>query len=522
MNKPTIQLGLRENWAQFSLLVLVNAFVGAMVGMERSILPAIAEDEFQLAARTAILSFIVVFGVTKALTNYFAGRWSDRFGRKAVLIAGWLVAAPVPLLLMWAPSWAWILAANVLLGVSQGLTWSTTVIMKIDLAGPKNRGLAMGLNEFAGYFAVALSALATGFIAAEVGLRPQPFYLGVGFVALGTLLSVFAVKETLHHVTHESKLAGTAAHDTLSQREVITRTSFTDPDLSSVSQAGLVNNLNDGMAWGLFPLVFAAANMSLAEIGTLAAIYPAVWGLAQLVTGAWSDRIGRKGLIVAGMWMQAAGIVVIARGSSFAVFATGAVLLGLGTAMVYPTLLAAIGDVAHPSWRASSVGVYRLWRDMGYAVGALVAGIVADAFGLSAAMLTIAALTFASGVVVAVRMRETLRRDTPSKPAKPSARCIEPEALAQLPAAVVIDVRSPDEYGEGHVDGALNIPLDVLADRAAELSTDAPLVTACGKGGGRSERGAALLRGLGFASARSLCGGTAAWLAQRPLTSRGA
>ncbi|MCB9762110.1 MAG: MFS transporter [Alphaproteobacteria bacterium] len=522
MSKPAIQLGLRENWAQFSLLVLVNAFVGAMVGMERSILPAIAEDEFELAARTAILSFIVVFGVTKALTNYFAGRWSDRFGRKHVLVAGWLLAAPVPFLLMWAPSWSWILAANVLLGVSQGLTWSTTVIMKIDLAGPKNRGLAMGLNEFAGYFAVALSALATGFIAAEVGLRPQPFYLGVGFVLLGTLLSVFAVKETLHHVAHESKLAGAAEHDTLSQREVIARTSLTDPDLSSVSQAGMVNNLNDGMAWGLFPLVFAAAGMSLQQIGWLAAIYPAVWGMGQLVTGAWSDRIGRKGLIVAGMWTQAAGILAVALGSGFWVFVLGAVLLGLGTAMVYPTLLAAIGDVAHPSWRASSVGVYRLWRDMGYAVGALLAGIVADAFGLSAATLTIAALTFASGVVVAVRMRETLRREAPSEPAVPGTNCIEPEALAQLPGAVVIDVRSPAEYAEAHVDGALNIPLDLLADRAAELSTDAPLVTACGKGGGRSEQGAALLRELGFASVRSLCGGTSAWLARRPLPSRGA
>jgi MFS family permease len=481
--------------------------------MERSILPAIAEDEFELAARTAILSFIVVFGVTKALTNYFAGRWSDRFGRKHVLVAGWLVAAPVPFLLMWAPSWSWILAANVLLGVSQGLTWSTTVIMKIDLAGPKNRGLAMGLNEF--YFAVALSALATGFIAAEVGLRPQPFYLGVGFVLLGTLLSVFAVKETLHHVAHESKLAGTAEHDTLSQREVITRTSFTDPDLSSVSQAGLVNNLNDGMAWGLFPLVFAAAELSLQQIGWLAAIYPAVWGMGQLVTGAWSDRIGRKGLIVAGMWTQAAGILAVALGSGFWVFVLGAVLLGLGTALVYPTLLAAIGDVAHPSWRASSVGVYRLWRDMGYAVGALLAGIVADAFGLSAATLTIAALTFASGVVVAVRMRETLRREAPRDRAKRNASCIEPEALDRTEGAVVIDVRSPDEYAHAHVDDALNIPLDVLAERAAELSTDALLITACGKGGGRSEQGAALLRGLGFASVRSLCGGTAAWLARR-------
>jgi MFS family permease len=422
MSQAAIQLGLRENLAQFSLLVLVNAFVGAMVGMERSILPAIAEEEFQLAARTAILSFIVVFGVTKALTNYFAGRFSDSFGRKHVLVAGWLIAAPVPFLLMWAPSWAWILGANVLLGVSQGLTWSTTVIMKIDLAGPKNRGLAMGLNEAAGYFAVALSALGTGFIAAEVGLRPEPFYLGVGFVVLGTLLSVFAVKETLHHVAHESKLTGAAADPALSQREIVLRTSLTDPDLSSVSQAGLVNNLNDGMAWGLFPLVFAAAHMSLGEIGTLAAIYPAVWGLAQLVTGAWSDRIGRKGLIVAGMWTQAAGIVVIALGASFAVFALGAVLLGLGTAMVYPTLLAAIGDVAHPSWRASAVGVYRLWRDMGYAVGALLAGIVADAFGLAAATLTIAGLTFASGVLVAIRMRETLRR-APVAPAIVAGGC---------------------------------------------------------------------------------------------------
>jgi MFS family permease len=428
VSAPSVQLGVRENLAQFSLLVVVNAFVGAMVGMERSILPAIAEDEFHLAARTAILSFIVVFGVTKALTNYFAGRWSDRHGRKVVLVAGWLVAAPVPFLLMWAPSWSWILAANVLLGVSQGLTWSTTVIMKIDLAGPNKRGLAMGLNEFAGYFAVALSALATGYIAAEFGLRPEPFYLGVGFVVLGTLLSVLVVRETRHHVAHESKLTGAAAHDTLSPREVITRTSFTDPDLSSVSQAGMVNNLNDGMAWGLFPLVFAAANMSLAQIGTLAAIYPAVWGLGQLFTGAWSDRVGRKRLIVAGMWTQAAGIVVIALGSSYAVFATGAVLLGLGTAMVYPTLLAAIGDVAHPSWRASSVGVYRLWRDMGYAVGALLAGVVADAFGLSAATLTIAALTFVSGVVVALRMRETLGRGEQQESARPDASGVEPEA----------------------------------------------------------------------------------------------
>ena len=404
-----VRLGLRENLAQFSLLVVVNAFVGAMIGMERSILPAIAEHDFQLAARTAVLSFIVVFGATKAFTNYLAGRLSDRFGRKHVLVGGWLVAAPVPFLLMWAPNWSWVLFANVLLGVSQGLTWSTTVIMKIDLAGPKNRGLAMGLNEFAGYFAVAASALGTGWIAAQYGLRPEPFYLGVAFVLAGLGLSALAVRETKQHAAHESKLHGTLPHGGgPTQREVFWRTSFVDRNLSSVSQAGLVNNLNDGMAWGLFPLFFATAHMTIAQIGTLAAIYPAIWGVAQLFTGAWSDRIGRKWLIAAGMWVQAVGIGVVILSATFGGFGTGAALLGLGTAMVYPTLLAAIGDVAHPSWRASSVGVYRLWRDLGYAVGALLAGITADALGLPSAMWIIAALTFVSGLSVALRMSETL------------------------------------------------------------------------------------------------------------------
>jgi MFS family permease len=405
-----VRLGLRENLPQFSLLVLVNAFVGAMVGMERSILAPIAEKEFLLAAKTAVLAFIVVFGVSKALTNYLAGRLSDRFGRKHILVGGWLVAVPVPFLLMWAPSWNWVLVANALLGVSQGLTWSTTVIMKIDLAGAKNRGLAMGLNEFAGYFAVGGSALTTGWIAAHFGLRPQPFYLGVVFVACGLLLSVFAVRETRHHVAAETKLAGELAPENVpTQREVFWRTTLLDRNLSAVSQAGLVNNLNDGMAWGLFPLFFAAAKMSLEQIGVLAAVYPATWGIAQLFTGAWSDRVGRKWLIASGMWVQAFGIAVVILSSGFAGFAAGAVLLGLGTAMVYPVLLAAIGDVAHPSWRASSVGVYRLWRDLGYALGALLAGIAADALGLSSAMWIVAALTFASGLVVSVRMRPTAR-----------------------------------------------------------------------------------------------------------------
>ena len=405
---PAPTLGLRANLWQFSLLVVVNAFVGAMVGMERSILPAIAEDEFALAARTAVLSFIVVFGVSKAITNYLAGHLSDAYGRKLILVAGWLVAVPVPFILMWAPTWSWILFANLLLGVSQGFTWSTTVIMKIDLAGPERRGLAMGLNEFAGYFAVAAAALATGYVASVWGLRPEPFYLGVGFVVCGLLLSVLLVRETSHHADHEASLAGAEqAADMPGKREVFLRTSFADRNLSSISQAGLVNNLNDGMAWGLFPLFFAAAGMSLQQIGWLAAIYPAVWGVGQLYTGALSDRIGRKGLIAGGMWVQAAGIGVLAMSSGFTGFAAGAVLLGAGTAMVYPTLLAAIGDTVSPSWRASAVGVYRLWRDLGYAVGAALAGIVADLAGLDASLWLIAALTFLSGVVVSVRMRET-------------------------------------------------------------------------------------------------------------------
>ncbi|MGE5562474.1 MAG: MFS transporter [Bacillota bacterium] len=402
------ELGLRANLAQFALLVLVNAFVGGMVGIERSIPPALAQHEFGLAERTAILSFIAVFGVTKAAANYFAGRLGDRLGRKPVLVLGWLLAAPAPFLLMWAPTWGWVIVANIFLGVSQGLTWSTAVIMKIDLAGPANRGLAMGLNEFAGYFAVALAAWATGYIAAVHGLRPEPFYLGVLFLICGLSLSALAVRETHRHAAHEAASMGGAAP--ISQREIFWRTTLRERNLSAATQAGLVNNLNDGLAWGLFPLIFAAAGLGLKQIGVLAGLYPAVWGIAQLVTGALSDRLGRKWLIAAGMWLQAAGITVIAIVWSYAAFATGAVFLGVGTAMVYPTLLAAIGDVAHPSWRASAVGVYRLWRDLGYALGALIAGVVADYFGLTQAALVVAILTFISGLIVAFRMSETPQR----------------------------------------------------------------------------------------------------------------
>ena len=406
-NGPVVRLGLRENITQFSLLVLVNAFVGAMAGMERSILPLLAEAEFQLAARTAILSFIAVFGVSKAFTNYFAGRFSDRIGRRHILIAGWILAVPVPFLLMWAPTWSWVLVANALLGASQGLTWSTTVIMKIDLVGPRQRGLAMGLNEFAGYIAVAGAAWMTGWIAAREGLRPEPFYLGVLFVSLGLGLSVLLVRETQSHVSLETQLQSSSDNG-MTSSAIFWRTSIGDRNLSSISQAGLVNNLNDGMVWGLFPLFFSAAGMSLERVATLAAIYPATWGLAQLGTGALSDRIGRKWLIATGMWLQAVGIGAVVIANGFIGFATGAMLLGIGTAMVYPTLLAAIGDVASPAWRASAIGVYRFWRDLGYAVGAVIAGLAADLMGLSSAMWIVAGLTFVSGLLVASRMAETL------------------------------------------------------------------------------------------------------------------
>ncbi|HEX6578260.1 MAG TPA: MFS transporter [Jiangellaceae bacterium] len=407
-----VRLGLRKNAAQFALLVAVNALVGAMLGQERTVLPLLAESEFGLRAHTSALTYILAFGLAKAVTNYLAGTWSDRYGRKPVLVAGWLVAVPVPLLLIWAPSWAWVVAANVLLGVSQGLTWSTTVIMKIDLVGPHRRGLAMGLNEAAGYTAVAATAVATGYLAEAHGLRPTPFLLGVAFTALGVGLSTLAVRETREHARLEAVRAGTTGRfartsDEASDRQVFTQTSFREPALSSASQAGLVNNLNDGVAWGLFPVLFASAGLSVARIGVLAALYPAVWGLGQLVAGALSDRWGRKWLITAGMWIQAAGLAMVAMQDTFAAWAVAATLLGAGTAMAYPTLLASIGDVAHPAWRARSVGVYRLWRDCGFAVGALLAGVVADAFGVRAAVWAVALLTAASGIVVAVRMYET-------------------------------------------------------------------------------------------------------------------
>jgi len=438
-----VGLGLRANLAQFTLLVGVNALVGGMIGQERTVLPLLGTRVFHLHAFTAALTFIVAFGVVKAVTNFAAGTLSDRYGRKPVLVAGWLIGVPVPFLLAYGPGWAWIIAANVLLGVNQGLTWSTTVIMKIDLVGPERRGLAMGLNEAAGYGAVAVTALATGFIAARAGLRPDPFFLGMAFAGLGLGLSTLFVRETHGHARHEAAThPGTSAqaHGGLSTREVFWLTSVKEKALSAASQAGLVNNLNDGLAWGIFPVFFARGGLSVAQIGVLAALYPAVWGAGQLVTGALSDRLGRKWLIAAGMWAQAAAIGFIAAAHGFWPWAAGAVLLGAGTAMVYPTLLAAIGDVAHPAWRASAVGVYRLWRDGGFAIGALLAGVIADLLGLAAAIWAVAALTAVSGLVVAVRMYETHRRaaataggPAPATPARPITRPPAPPAAPGTP-----------------------------------------------------------------------------------------
>ncbi len=424
---PVVQLGLRANWQQFTLLVIVNAFVGAMVGLERSIVPLLGHQVFGLASTTAVLSFIMSFGVVKALANLFAGRLGDRIGRKGVLVVGWMVGLPVPLLIIFAPSWGWVVFANILLGINQGLCWSTTVIMKIDLVGPARRGLAMGLNEAAGYGAVSLAAIAAGYLAATYALRPQPFLLGGGFAQVGLLLSLFFVRESHGHARHEAALLAQPAGQSASAaqpapatssdrptapsfKDIFLLTSWKNRTLFGVSQAGLVNNLNDGLAWGVFPLFFAAGGLSIAQIGLLAGIYPGVWGVAQLLTGALSDRLGRKGLIVGGMLLQGVAIGLLPLVQGFAWWVVAMVLLGLGTALVYPTLLAAVSDVAHPDWRASAIGVYRLWRDSGYAVGALLAGVLADLFGITWAIGVIAGVTFLSGVVAQGVMRETLPR----------------------------------------------------------------------------------------------------------------
>jgi MFS family permease len=395
-----VQLGLRENWRQFTLLVIINAFVVGMVGLERSILPRIAEVEFHVAAKTAILSFIVVFGIAKAITNYFTGALSNSIGRKNLLTVGWLIGIPVPFVLMFADSWNWIVAANILLGINQGLTWSSTVVMKIDLAGEKQRGFAMGLNEFAGYIALALVAFFTGWIAAEYGLRPYPFYIGIALSLFGFFASWLLVKDTKDHIAIETTTSKVSR-----LTNIFWQTTWKNKNLGSVTQAGLINNLNDGMAWGLFPILLAAKGFSIGQIGIVTAIYPAVWGLGQLFTGRMADYFCKKDLLFLGMLLQGLALVILLFANTMTHFVVLASILGWGTAMVYPTFLATVAENTHPADRANSIGVFRLWRDLGYAIGAILTGFIADFFGINASVLVIGLLTMLSAVVIFFRMK---------------------------------------------------------------------------------------------------------------------
>ncbi|MFG6116337.1 MFS transporter [Halobacillus sp. MO56] len=404
-----IQVGVKENIIQFSLLVLINFFVGSMVGLERTILPIIGEEQFGLASTSAALSFIVSFGFSKAIVNFFAGDLADRIGRKHVLLLGWAIGLSVPLLVIFAQAWWVIVFANVLLGINQSLTWSMTVNMKVDLAKPTQRGLAVGFNEFAGYIGVALMAAASGYVASSYSLTPEPFYIGIVIVIIGFILSLFA-KNTDKHLKVQAKSEKQQMTDALSTKEVFSRTSWKNKNLASSSFAGLTTNLKDGMAWGLFPIFFASGGLSVGQIGTVVAVYPAAWGFFQLFTGVLSDRIGRKWLITTGMWLQALSLWLILMVNSYPLWLLGALLLGIGTAMVYPTIMASISDVAHPDWRATSMGVYRFWRDSGYAFGALLAGLIADMLGVSWSIALVALMPFLAGLITAFRMDETLEK----------------------------------------------------------------------------------------------------------------
>lgn len=398
MNTP-VKLGLKENWKQFTLLIVINAFVGGMIGLERTIIPQIAEADFGLAAKTAILSFIVVFGITKAITNYYTGALANRLGRKNLLVIGWLFALPVPIMLIYASNWNWIIAANILLGINQGLTWSSTVVMKIDLVGEKDRGFAMGLNEFSGYLALAAIAFLTGWIANNYGLRPYPFYVGIGMALFGLLLSWLFVKDTRQHAI----LEGTSSNIT-KLKNVFWETTWQHKNLGSITQAGLANNLNDGMVWGLFPLLLVSKGFDLHQTGIIVAAYPAVWGIGQLFTGRLADKYCKKTLLFLGMLIQGIALLGMIEANSFSVFVMLSSLLGIGTAVVYPTFLAAISDYTHPDQRAKSIGIFRLWRDLGYAIGAILTGLIADRFGLVAPILVIGLLTIASSLIVKFRM----------------------------------------------------------------------------------------------------------------------
>lgn len=496
-----IKLGLQENWKQFTLLVLVNAFVGGMIGMERSIFPQFAELEFGITSKTAILSFIAAFGLTKAIANYFTGRLANRFGRRNLLLIGWIIAIPIPFMLIYAPSWNWVIVANMLLGISQGLTWSSTVVMKIDLVGEKERGLAMGLNEFAGYFSVGIIAFLTGFIANKYGITPYPFYLGIFISTVGFALTALWVKDTRVFVNKES-----ATDNTARLGNVFLETTFKNKTLSAVTQAGLINNLNDGMIWGLLPMVLLSLNYNNLNIGIITAIYPTVWGIGQLFTGKMSDHYSKKSMLFWGMLLQGLAILFIPFSSDFHVLAAISAILGLGTALVYPTFLSTIAQATSPQQRAESIGTFRLWRDLGYVFGAVISGITADLFGIEYAIVLIAGLTLMSSFIIKLRMPEQV---------KITKDCIEVNEVKQALLAnkkiQIIDVRSNEEYEQAHIPNALNISLQELKDRVKPLDMRFQYVTACGKGGGRSAEGARLLKAFGH-NAIWLCGGTNKWL----------
>ena len=529
MTAATTRLGLRENAGQFALLVGLNAFVGAMVGLERSMLPLVGERDFGLASKSAILSFVVAFGIAKAISNLAAGGLADRVGRKRLLVIGWLLALPVPLLIAFAPSWGWIVAANLFLGANQGLAWSMTVVMKIDLVGPRRRGLALGLNESAGYLGVAATALVTGAFAATFAPRTLVWVLGAVIAVAGTVISILFVRDTAGHVEREQRAHGAGVTGTL--RSAFARATVHHPTLRACSQAGLVNNLNDALAWGLAPLYLAAHGASTTQIGVVAAVYPAVWGAGQLLTGWLSDHTGRKPLIVAGMLTQAAALaLLVAGGGAFAPALGAAVLLGVGTALVYPTLIAAVSDTVQPIERAQIVGVYRFWRDFGFVVGALLAGIVADAAGSGPAIVIVAALTGASGVWVAAThfgpKPQPLRRTAAELVSEAQSRIaprLDPTAAlkALRDGAVIIDLRSSDERRrEGLIPGSVHIPRSVLEWRLdpdsgysnPHVEPGQRVIVFCAHGFS-SSFAAVTLRELGWWTATDIVGGYKGWKA---------
>lgn len=496
-----LKLGLKQNWKQFTILVIVNAFVGGMVGLERSIFPQFAEDIFGVSSNAAILSFITAFGITKALTNYFTGRLANKYGRKNLLIAGWIFALPIPFLLIYADNWNFVIFANMLLGISQGLTWSSTVVMKIDLVGEKDRGFAMGLNEFAGYLAVGVVAFLSGLVAHKYGITPYPFYIGVIISIVGLVLSVVFVKDTRTFVNTE------AADDyTIPMKNIFLETTFKNKTLSAVTQAGLINNLNDGMIWGLLPILLLSFNYETANVGIITAIYPTVWGIGQLFTGKMSDSYSKKTMLFWGMLLQGLAILCLPFSTNFILLAVISAILGLGTALVYPTFLSTIAQAVGPKQRAESIGTFRLWRDLGYAFGAILSGLVADMFGLNAAIILIAIITILSAVVIQFRMPQNIKA--------PKACTDIPEVLLAFDKKEkiqILDVRSKEEFENAHIPNAIHVSLSDFQEHLSKLDKSYHYITVCDKGGGRSAEGANLLKHNGF-KATWLCGGTSVWL----------